>query len=266
MAQNSYPLANSPILTETQWSNMAKRLVDNGVTKGAGVELWVTADSTGLKVKVLTGSAFVEGHFYESNEDEILPIGTANSTNPRIDRVILQLDRTAGNIKLAVLQGIPATNPTAPALTQNASRWEISLAQVRVNTNALTISDANITNDRTLVKNTNAVSEKYRQAVLENLWFHPPGYEVEYNKNDMNKVSIRGCAQGGTTASGTVVFTLPIGYRPPQTYTQIVLTTDSNGNILSLSAITILPDGKVSFYGGSTPNRIYFDGVTFDTE
>jgi hypothetical protein len=266
MTQLSYPLSNSPILTELQWSNMAKHWLDNGVIKGAGVELWITADSTGMKVKALQGSAWIQGHYYESDADEILPIAVANSTNPRMDRVILRLDRTMNSIQLAVLQGVPSVSPVAPALTQNASRWEIPLAQVQVNTNALTIADSNITNDRILVKNANAIIEKWNTAALENLWFHPGGYETKFRKNDMNMVTLRGCAQGGYTTAGTTLFTLPVGYRPPQTFTKETLTVDSNGIALGVSGVTVLPDGRVQFYGGTNPNRIYLDGISFYTD
>ncbi|MES2405559.1 MAG: hypothetical protein V4567_14660, partial [Pseudomonadota bacterium] len=50
--------------------------------------------------------------------------------NPRIDRVVLRADFVNNNIVLDVLQGTPAVSPAAPALTQNTSIWEISLAQM----------------------------------------------------------------------------------------------------------------------------------------
>lgn len=148
MTQASYPFSNSPMTTQEQWSKMAQNWRETGVIKGALNELQVYADSTGMQVKVKSGRAFIEGHFYESDSEEVLAIGAANSTNPRIDRVIVRLDWITGTIQLAVLQGVAAVSPSVPALTQNSSRWEISLAQVRVNANTATIAPGNVTDER----------------------------------------------------------------------------------------------------------------------
>ncbi|MBT2722321.1 hypothetical protein [Bacillus sp. ISL-46] len=153
MTQVSYPFSNSPILDASQWSKMAQKWLDTGVLKGSLNELQVYADSTGMQVKVKSGQAYLKGHFYESDAEEVLAIGTADTTNPRIDCVIVRLDWVANTIQLAVLQGVPAATLSAPALTQNTSRWEISLAQVRVNANVSTITSGNITDERTYERN-----------------------------------------------------------------------------------------------------------------
>jgi hypothetical protein len=95
----------------------------------------------------------MQGHFFQSDAEVILPIANADSTNPRIDRVIVRLDYTSDSIQLAVLQGIPAVSPVAPALTQNSTRWEISLAQVYVGANVTTIAAGNTTDERNFVEN-----------------------------------------------------------------------------------------------------------------
>jgi hypothetical protein len=148
MAQTYYPLAKSPILTPQQWSKMAQNWLGTGVIKGRLNELAVYADSTGMQVKVKSGQANINGIFYESDTEEVLPIAVADASNPRIDRIILRLDLAGDNVQLAVLQGVPAVSPVGPALTQNDARWEISLAYVYVNAGAATIAAGNIYDER----------------------------------------------------------------------------------------------------------------------
>lgn len=140
-------------VTEAQWSLMAKNWLNTGVIKDVLNELLCFADSTGMQVKVKSGQAWMQGHFFQSAAEETLSISNADSTNPRIDRVIVRIDWTANTIQLAVLSGTPAVSPSAPSLTQNNTRWEISLAQVYVGANVSTIAAGNITDERVKVPN-----------------------------------------------------------------------------------------------------------------
>lgn len=148
--QKSYPFdASSEGVREAEWTEMAQHWLPTGVISSMLNELQVYADSTGMQVKVKTGMAWLKGHYFISDAEEVMAISTADATNPRIDRIIVKLDWNANAITLTKLQGTPAASPVAPALTQNTSRWEISLAQVRVNAGVTTIAATNITNERT---------------------------------------------------------------------------------------------------------------------
>jgi hypothetical protein len=150
MAQTYFPFdsGSGANVTEAQWSLMAKNWLNTGAIKGVLNELSVYADSTGMQVKVKSGQAWMQGHFFQSDTEETLAISNADVTNSRIDRVIVRLDWTANTIQLAVLSGIPAASPSAPSLTQNSSRWEISLAQIYVGVNVSTIVVDNVTDER----------------------------------------------------------------------------------------------------------------------
>lgn len=150
MAQTYFPFDSGAgaNIQENQWSKMAQHWLSTGIIRAYLNELQVYADSTGMQVKAKSGQAWIKGHFYESDAEEVLAISTADASNPRIDRIIIRLDWTENTIGLAVLQGIAATSPTVPAVTQNTSRWEIPSAQVRVNAGALTIAAADITDER----------------------------------------------------------------------------------------------------------------------
>jgi hypothetical protein len=214
MAQSFYPFSNSPILDAGQWSKMAKYWADTSVIKGQLNELQVYADSTGMQVKVKSGQAFMQGHFYESSAEEVLSIGAAPSTNSRIDRVVVRLDWVANNIQLAVIQGTAAASPTAPALTQNSSRWEISLAQITVGTNVATITAGSVKDER--------FTSGFVTPTLLNGWVanNSAGYPPRYWKEG-NTVHYRLALTGGGLSVNTVVMSFPAGYRPSDAEYQV---------------------------------------------
>jgi hypothetical protein len=196
MVQRSFPFDNSSV-TELDWSKMASNWMETGVIHGELNQLQVFADSTGMQVKVKSGAAWIQGHYFESDAEETLAIGAADASNPRIDRVIARLDWAANTIQLAVLQGTPATSPVAPALTENTARWEIPLAKITVNAGAVTIASGNITDERIIVKN---YPEVYMEAnktdlatIQPSTWTKIQGYGNQIAANRGN----------GTYATGT---------------------------------------------------------------
>lgn len=112
---------------------MARLWLGDGVVDGYANELLVFADNTGLQVKVSTGAAWEQGAYYENDAIKTLTITAPHATNPRIDRVVLELDWVANTITAKVIPGTAAVSPTAPPLTQTlGTLWQISLAQVAV--------------------------------------------------------------------------------------------------------------------------------------
>lgn len=151
MSQTYFPFSSGAgaDVTEEKWQAMAKHWLGTGVLRGIYNELLVYADSTGLQIKVQSGAAWIQGHYFQSDAEEVLSVGIADVSNPRMDRVVVRVDWIAKTIQLAVLQGTPAASPVAPNLTQNSSRWEIELAQVTVDANAVTIASTKINDTRT---------------------------------------------------------------------------------------------------------------------
>lgn len=107
-------------------------------------QAWVHGTSVGN----VTGTIFsTQGSYYVLNDGTVtMTIGTANATNPRIDIVCLGVTDSAysgasNTGQLTVVAGAPAASPLPPAAPANA----IVLAQVRVNANASSITNSNIT-------------------------------------------------------------------------------------------------------------------------
>ena len=107
----------------------------------------------GVSVTVNYGAAMIRGYGYWLKEDggdmKQMNLSTGLS-QPRIDRVVLRLDTAlqTRRIVLAVLAGEPAAEPVAPGLTRSGNIYELSLAQVRIGANALSVSAADITDER----------------------------------------------------------------------------------------------------------------------
>lgn len=106
---------------------------DEAVLKNYLNELEVT-DAGGTQVDIDTGGAYVYGFVYWNTASVSKTLNTPTA-NPRIDRIVLQVDWTAQTVRIAVIEGSEAASPSPPALTQtDGTKWEISLAQVQVTT------------------------------------------------------------------------------------------------------------------------------------
>lgn len=79
-----------------------------------------------------------------------LSVGLANSSLPRIDRVVVSWATVDYSEKptIEILQGSPASQPQPPALTNTTLKRQISLAQIRVAAAASRITASDITDER----------------------------------------------------------------------------------------------------------------------
>jgi len=136
-------------------AEVIKGLIGNGVARGSGAginELKVTETGPATQaVLVALGAAFVEGRYHEVyGAAETLPVTAAHATLGRIDRVVVRIDPANRNASLAVVAGVAAGSPVAPALTQvPGGVWEISLAQLSIPAASVSVINARITDERT---------------------------------------------------------------------------------------------------------------------
>lgn len=112
----------------------------------------VFGDSSGRQIKIRSGKhGHVHGRGWASGATDIVKTIAANATGqPRIDLVVLGLDRATWLVTEYVLTGTAAASPSPPALTRTAmgggtGKWEIPLARVAVAAGASTISAADVT-------------------------------------------------------------------------------------------------------------------------
>lgn len=133
MTQTSYPFDGGQQVTEPQWQKMGRLWSNDGVADTAG-RLAVTAPGGTRTVNVAPGTAWVQGFLYDSDSIVQLAVQTADATNPRIDLVVLRLDRNLNTIVAAVVTGAPASPATvvAPTPVMTDSLYEYPLATIAV--------------------------------------------------------------------------------------------------------------------------------------
>lgn len=158
MAQTSWPFENIDT-TETQFSRWARH-IGEGVNGGPDTtKLKVTGDDSGLQVRIAAGEAMVRGHYYQSTSQETLAIVSA-AGQYRIDAVVLELDPTANQIILKVVQGNEApSSPAVPTLTQtDTGVYQLLLGLVYINPDVSSILAEDVTDRRTYLSAQPAVS------------------------------------------------------------------------------------------------------------
>ena len=83
-----------------------------------------------------------------SREAVNLTVPDADSTMPRIDRVVLQFDTAANLTAVKLKPGTPAAAPEPPAILQNHNQYELGLCTVSVPAGSSVITAADITDTR----------------------------------------------------------------------------------------------------------------------
>lgn len=107
---------------------------DNNVTIGTGIA-WINNKEFSGKVAAL-------------KSEEVLDLGIADSTYPRIDVIAIQYSANNNATDVVIKKGTPATNPVKPAIVRTGSTYELYLASVYRPAGATVISSSNITDLR----------------------------------------------------------------------------------------------------------------------
>lgn len=142
MASISFPRPdyNGGIITESEHERLTFVSHAEGLFGWPGDPAPVFADSSLVRtVKVRAGIAgWVRGSRWESGATDITlqQLAANTSGQPRIDLVVLRLDRADYTVTEVVITGTPAANPSAPARqssTGTTGFYDFPLAEVRVN-------------------------------------------------------------------------------------------------------------------------------------
>lgn len=133
----------------TDLREVYKTYFSNGYFADKGDSMQVLAGA-GLAGTVKAGKVNIQGTLGFMSEDAPISFAAADKTSPRIDAVVARLDLSLEKreIGLYVKQGTPSSSPVAPSLTRDDTVYELGLANVRVEANAATITQAKITDTR----------------------------------------------------------------------------------------------------------------------
>ena len=145
-----YDAENMPVFDRAEeasfFAKYFSQLISNGVFPNPSTNMQVLA-TTGMNIKVDLGVCYINGYMGWVDVVEIFEIEESD-LQARIDRIVARLDFTDKSIKLAIKKGTAQGNPVAPELQRDYDIYEIGLADIRVNANAIEITQANITDLR----------------------------------------------------------------------------------------------------------------------
>ena len=123
--------------------------IGNGVFGGKSNELMVRqrADAD-MSVVAHSGLGWINGYWYENDDELSLAIDVADGILNRIDIVVLRWDNSARGMQIRIKKGTFASNPLAPIVQRDADIYELKLAEVYVKAGATKITQADITDTR----------------------------------------------------------------------------------------------------------------------
>lgn len=122
------------------------QFISNGVFPNPSTNMQILA-TEGMNIKVDIGVCYINGYMGWVEVPEIFEIEESD-TQSRIDRIVARLSFLDRNITLAIKKGTAQGNPVAPELQRDYDIYEIGLADIRVNANAIEITQENITDLR----------------------------------------------------------------------------------------------------------------------
>lgn len=128
-------------VTAADFAKYYSEILTNGVFYRNNIPSLQTAKGVGLVSGVDIGAAFIEGYMYRNTTPISLTHAVGNASFPRIDRVVVRLDRNIAkrDIRIVVKEGVPSTQPVPPELERNDLIYEMSISAVRINAGANTI-------------------------------------------------------------------------------------------------------------------------------
>ena len=107
---------------------------DNNINIGKGIA-WINNEEFSGKVAALKSA-------------EVLDLGIANSTYPKIDIIAIQFNANNNETNVIVKKGTPATNPVRPAIVRTGAIYELYLASIYRPAGATAVTASNITDLR----------------------------------------------------------------------------------------------------------------------
>ena len=175
-----------------------------GIEKDYENELEVSAGS-GLQVDIETGAAWVgapSGWWYYNDAVISKNIDAETAGSERIDIVVLKLDRNTDTLSITsqIVKGTPASsNPSKPNLTQNATVYELPLADAYVTGGSTDLTVVNYGN----------YSNSYGRVVAEEKLAIASEY-VEFTDLDIKSDGVYKLIIYGNSTSVSTVYKLSI--------------------------------------------------------
>lgn len=130
-----------------EWAEYFASFIANGVFPNPSTGLQVLA-SNSMIITVNTGKAWINGYFYFNTSNLTITLDNADGVLNRIDRIVVRWDLQDRVISVEVKKGTYSANPSAAAIQRDMDAYELVLADVYVGAGAVSVSQANITDQR----------------------------------------------------------------------------------------------------------------------
>jgi hypothetical protein len=148
VAETSFPVAGGAGVTDAAYERLMGPIMGAGRYGFSPSNATLTgpliyADASGRQVKAYANqSAIIRGFRWESGSTPpTIALDANTSGNPRQDLIVLRLTRSTYTVRLAKINGTPASSPAAPSPVQDTGStgvYDIPLASVRVTSNGTT--------------------------------------------------------------------------------------------------------------------------------
>lgn len=123
------------------------KLISDGVLATPSTSLQVQ-ESSGMQISVAPGYGMINAKYINLTTPQVVQLTAADIALDRIDRIVMKLDKENRQITITAKTGTPSATPAAPSLTRTADVYELSLARIAVAHGATSITQANITDER----------------------------------------------------------------------------------------------------------------------
>lgn len=149
MAERSGFFPYAPGDTNSEYDHVfLARFVASFISNGIYNGTLVVTFGDHMQIVLPEGQAWINGYYYRNDGNLVLPITNADGVLHRKDTVVLRWDINTRSITAKVLQGIPASSPTAPSIVRTAEQYDLKLAEISIPAGTTAITQALITDTR----------------------------------------------------------------------------------------------------------------------
>lgn len=137
------------VYAAAQFAGYFACFVGNGVFLGQSQGLQVmAANPSAMSVNIMPGRAWINGYWYNNDDNLPLSLELSDAVNPRIDSVILRHDISARTITALIITGTASAQPTAPLVVRNADFYDLKLADIYIAAGSIVVNPVAITDTR----------------------------------------------------------------------------------------------------------------------
>lgn len=227
----------------------------------SGTNTWVALDSIRFISSTATctataNSTLVNG--WQNYGSPYPPLSFCKDSSGRIEA--MGLVRNGTTTFGTAMGSVPAGFQALQTLIVPAVDYTASFAAINIDSSNIVVRgqyNSYLSNNNIYIANNGAVTWNTPTILNGMTNYGSPFSTIQYGKTSDGMVSVKGLMQGGTVANGTVVFTLPSGFRPSM---RVLLPSAANGHH---ARIDVDPNGNVILQAGGDTVWTSFDSVNF---